>query len=520
MPPTYDNTRPNFLVFLTDEQQTKTLGCYGNTICRTPHIDSLAEGGVRFDNCYVQNPLCIPSRATIMTGQYPSGHGVRANGINLDESIPMITTLLKEAGYRTASFGKIHLNTFGGKTPQESKECQAYWEEYECIPPPYMGFDTLKVAVGHNDYAHGEHARWVEAECPGGMALLQFERALDPPSGAIRTWNAALPAEYYSTNWVADQTIDYLCKVGDDPFLVFCSFPDPHPSFCPPAPYCTMYDAADVPSPPYRVGELDDMPPHFARYYAGTDEWFKGLFSTGKQNSRSPNQHTDYQLRDMIAHYWGMVSFIDEAIGRIIKILAARGLRNKTVVTFTSDHGDLMGDHGLIFKGPFHYDSLLRVPMIWNCPDQFEPNRVNDAMVGSVDIAPTILELAGLGQPDCMRGCSYAGYLDGGSMIEREGILTENDDELFKRFMRTITTREWKMTVYAGHSSAGSSFAGRTSAERPCGELFDRRNDPDELYNLWQDPGYDGIRRDLADLMLDQILLTTSLREPRLGVYG
>ena len=265
--------KPNFLVFITDMQRWDTLGCYGNDICRTPHINALAREGVRFDNCFVQNPICSPSRATLMTGQYPSSHGVRANGINLRDDLPKVTTELAAAGYRTGVFGKVHLNSWGAPRAEQSVECGSFWRKYDHIPTPYMGFDTVKIVCGHNETFFADYMNWLLAQCPEGRDLLQFERALDEPRGGLRTWHSALPVELHCTHWVAEQTTGYLHEVKDSPFFVQCSFPDPHPSWCPPAPYCYMYDPDDVPSPPRRDSELADMPPHFEAIHRGTHEW-------------------------------------------------------------------------------------------------------------------------------------------------------------------------------------------------------------------------------------------------------
>ena len=332
---------------------------------------------------------------------------------------------------------------------------------------------------------------------------MQFARALDSPSGAFRTWNSALPVELHCTNWVADHTIDYLRQVGDDPFLVFCSFPDPHPSFCPPAPYCYMYDARSVSPLPRRDGEFDGMPPHFKEYFEGRSRWLREMFKAGAKNAKPGSMHSDRQLRDMVAHYWGMVSLIDDAIGRVMSASKRFGLRDDTIAVFLSDHGDLMGDHGLVSTGAFHYDGMLRVPLIWNAPTRLPPGRTSDALVGLIDVAPTILDLAGVQRPP-MQGVSLARYLMGGALDERQAILTENDDEYVGLFVRTLITRDWKLTRYAG---------------RPYGELFDRRSDPGELRNLWGVPDHVKTRVELTELMLDEMLRAAPIREPRVAIY-
>ena len=378
-----------------------------------------------------------------------------------------------------------------------------------------MGFDTAEVVGGHNETVFGpDYTDWLAARCPEGHELMQIERALDAPSGAWRTWNSALPAEYHCTNWLVDRTLDYLRTPDERPFLVLCSIPDPHPSFCPPAPYCYRYRAEEVPAPPRREGELDLMPPHFKAFYEASGGWFAEHFAAGKgggeqrtgwTNVRPCCEYSEHQMRDMVAHYWGMVALIDDGVGRLLAELDALGPADDTLVVYTSDHGDLMGDHGLLMKGPFHYDGLLRVPSIWRGPGIAAGSSIR-APVGLVDLAPTVLDLVGVAPPASMQGRSLAPFLRGEAAADwREGIVTENDDELFGIFLRTLSTERWRLSCYGG---------------QPYGELFDRREDPHELTNLWGDAGYAGIKRDLKELLLDQLLLNAPCREPRLAPYA
>ena len=478
---------PNILVVLTDEQRRDTLGCYGNPLCATPALDALAAGGMRCDECVVQHPLCMPSRATIMTGQYPSGHGVRANGVNLAPEVPLLTTTLKEAGYRTASFGKIHLNAWGGEhDAAASHENQAALATRRTVPPGYMGFDTAEVVGGHNETVYGpDYTDWLAARCPDGYGQMQIEHALDQPSGAWRTWNSALPAELHCTNWVVDRTLDYLPPARRPSVPGVLLDPGPAP---------LVLSAGSVLLPVSGGGGAgavaagrragSDAAP-LQGVLRGVGRLVRGAPSprdrpaassgTGWKNVRPCNRYSEHQMRDMVAHYWGMVALIDDAVGRLLAELDALGRAGDTVVVYTSDHGDLMGDHGLLMKGPFHYDGLLRVPSIWRGPG-IAAGRSTTAPVGLVDLAPTLLDLAGVQPPASMQGRSLAAFLHGEAAPDwREGVVTENDDELFGIYLRTLTTDRWRLSCYGG---------------QPYGELFDCREDPHELSNLWDDAGY------------------------------
>lgn len=496
--------QPNILLIITDAQRRDTLGCYGNRVCRTPNIDAIAASGVRFDEWYVPNPICMPARASLFTGLMPSVHGVRSNGINLPETAMTLADLLQANGYRTGTFGKIHLNAWGTTTPGKSREARVDLGEAGSVAAPYAGFESIKAVMGHSEFVYGDYRRWLDSVCADGFDRLQFERALRPPSGALCTWDSALPAEFHHTNWVADQTIDFVGAETARPFFAVCSFPDPHMSFCPPEPYCSLYAPAEVPLPRWSDGELSHMPPHFKAYYEGTG-YCAEFFWSGELNMRPAIAHMPEQWRDMIAHYWGQVTFIDDAIGRLMGTLDERGLRQSTVVIFTTDHGALMGDHGMHMHGPFHYDGQIRIPCLWSWPGQIAAGRVVTSLAGTIDIAPTILDLVGATVPMAMQGESLAETLVAGKLIERSSILTENDDEYFGPFMRTLSTPQWKLTRYAG---------------QPYGELFDRVNDPDEFVNRWDDPGYRSVRADLLGELSDAMLKNAGLALPRLSLYA
>jgi arylsulfatase A-like enzyme len=530
--------RPNFVVILTDQHRADGLGCAwpgwraGTCDLRTPHLDRLARGGVRLARAFVNNPLCMPSRATLLTGLAPRGHGVRTNGINLNPLLPTVPGALAAAGYRTHCVGKIHARLFGlpkGLDPEtldpaDYPESAWMWQRgrIDALPLPYYGFQSVDFVGGHGSGVWGDYANWLRREHPREAPLLAREAGVPPACGAPYTWRMPLPPELHYTTWIADRTIAFLERraapaARGEPFMVWASFPDPHAPFCAPEPWYSMYDRRRVPPPVRRDGELDDLPPHFRAAYDG------GLFHSGHHGSvKIP----DEQLREITAVTYGMISFVDQQVGRILDALDRLGLAEDTVVLFTADHGELLGDHWLTHKGPFHVDGLLNVPCIWRWPGHFSGGRVDDAPVSHLDVAPTLLELAGVPVPERVPtappaatvapramapwpGRSRVPVLTGrstprrGRPARRDGVLVENDEDWIGLRLRTLVTDTHQLTVYVGDDG-----------EQPYGELFDRRADPGQLQNLWHRAGASRLKNRLRARLLAELVRTDS-RLPR-----
>ena len=384
--------RPNVLVIMTDQQRGDSLGCYGNDICQTPNLDRFASQGMIMDSAFVANSVCTPNRASLMTGRYPSAHGARCNGIPLSDREITLPQVLAANGYATGSFGKIHLqptriltcsrpympNTMSYESlhywiNQKELWNDAFWDAGEMFPRPYYGFQEVELTIGHTGHvtSYGHYGKWLDRNHPEMVGADTKARALPGGVGAALSWKSALPAELHSTNWAVDRTIDFIDMQhgeGSDgrPFCTFCSIPDPHHAFAPPEPYCNMYNDADIKIPPRREGDLEAKPPHYLDCYNG-DNRVHGMppgFSR-----KTPESH----YREVIAHTYGMITLIDDAVGRLLKHLDDMGLADDTLVLFTSDHGDLLGDHGLVFKGPLLLDGCVRVPMIWRMGDKIIP---------------------------------------------------------------------------------------------------------------------------------------------------
>ncbi len=487
----------NFLLISTDQQRADHLGCMGNSVIQTPNIDRLAAAGMRFTTGYVQNPLCMPSRATIATGLYPSSHRVWCNGVPLSTQQITLAHLLTERGYRTALIGKAHFTPFGAAASYGFREAVSTWREEDLAnwTGPYYGFEHVQLAIGHGTGVRGHYRHWLEADFSDVLEIVDHDHEHAPrPTNAHQSWKSRVPAECHHSTWVAEAAIDWLRAHRREPFFLWASLPDPHHPYCPPAQYCDMYEPADVPAPVRREGELDDKPPHFKQAS------LEGLATEGTSVQARAGRFSEAQMREILAHTYGMISLIDLNVGRILDELDTLGLADNTVVVFTSDHGDLMGDHGLINKGPFHYEGLLRVPFIWRWPGHIPRGSVKESLVGLIDIMATFLGIAGIEPPGPAQGLSLLPVLTGEQEDVRAALLVEFLSGCRQDWnLRTIRTHDWKLTYYAG---------------KEYGELYDLRNDPHEFTNLYHDSGYAAKRSDLLGQLTDMTILAEQ-RSPR-----
>ena len=491
--------RPNVLAFCVDEMRADHMGCAGKATVQTPNLDRIAAAGTMFRRAMCNNPICMPARASMFTGLLPRDHGVRANGHSLRRDLPVLPQILADAGYRTHAAGKLHMTPWVPKVAppdvQRYPECRAYWNNGDIreFPVPYYGFQTVGFVGGHTAYAYGPYIGWLE-EQGGNRTMLTSEKALQPPSGAPSCYKMSLPEELHYNRYVADSTIRLIEESAQEaapPFFAWCSFPDPHCPIAPPAPYANMYDPQDVPLPARREGEIADLPPVYRRVRRGEFKPY-GSDNTGI---------TDDHWREMIALTYGMVTHIDAEIGRVLDALERTGQMDNTIVIFTSDHGDMMGDHGLIWKGFYTFRGCIDVPMIVSAPG-FDGGRVCEALVSQIDLLPSVLDLCAIPMPGAdwpedgnpfergnilpirpYPGRSWRGLLDGSTDAIRETVVIENDDPPTGCQVRALVTPEYRLTVYPGTED---------------GELFDRRDDPDEMFNLWYDSAHRKLRTDLT----------------------
>lgn len=486
--------KPNIILFMADQLRFDAIGCYGNKEIRTPNIDSIALNGSTFDNHFVQNPVCSPSRCSIITGRYPKNHGTRDNGIPLKDEEITVAEVLKDSGYLTAAIGKMHFTS--QFMPKE--------DEQEDWPEDKYGFDIIHTTC---DTKTGEYTEWLREKSPSDYEEVKMQgirkmkedtaSAADKDiSGPPQVYKSNINKDYHQSHWIADKTMEIIEKSNDDkPFFVLCSFVDPHHPFDPPVPYDTMYDINKLESPIKLLNEFKDKPPHFIKHLTGNG------YSNEKYDYR---KLSDTDWKKVKAAYYGMITLIDDNIGRILSKIKEKNIENDTLILFTSDHGELMGDHGILFKGPFHYDSLIKAPMIVKWPGVVPRGSRYSQITEHVDIMPTILEYTGIRPPYGTQGVSMSSILRGDKGSGREYGITEFNCYDWGLSLKTLTGKRYKLTYYCGED---------------YGELYDRNKDPNEFMNLWDSEEYKEIKNELMKKLIDRIIETEDTLPIRIGKY-
>lgn len=495
----------NVILIMSDQQRADSLGCTGNPLVRTPSLDALAARGSVLTDHYTPNQICSPSRATLFSGLYARHHGLAHNGIALDESHELLSHAFARGGYRTHGIGKFHFQPILAPAALKMPDSNAFWKlpESRYWRGPFYGFETVDILIGESAAATegGHYAQWLESTAPEVAPLYRPEHALSPPPKDFdEVWKCAVPEQYHYDTWIADRACEFLSSLRDDrPFFLFVSFPDPHHPFSPPKPWSDMYDPAAVPAPSVVPGELELMPDYIRRGVLSEQEPEDGhksyvdfLLSPGSPREQGFMTTTEgisvASMRLAIAHTYGMVSMVDAAVGRILQALRATGAKDDTIVMFTSDHGELLGDHGLVRKGPAPYRAVLNVPMIVAGPG-ISPGERN-ALTSHVDVKATLLELAGV---ECRRtdGTSFAGLLRGDCDTTNDVVFAEyHPRAVADQYNQSVITKDWRLTIYP---------------RRPdWGELFNRRADAGEHRNLFADQRYGATREMLADLIANQ----------------
>jgi arylsulfatase A-like enzyme len=513
------------LFITTDQQRYDTLGCNGGRLSRTPVVDRLAAEGVRYERAIPQSVVCMPSRSTMLTGQHPGTHGVWMNGVALPVDAPSVAAELHRAGYRTALVGKPHFEPFLDPFGRFTENRRARDEVPTVDSPwadgtvgPHRGFDHLEFAT-HSPVGPLHYSRWLMAEHPqhlGGFyqvldADLEVNAAGGGDTGAPQVQDNPVPRDCYHTDWVADRAIAWLDGLqADDDWFCWVSFPDPHHPWDPPASELGRVPWRDVPLPagyPESASErealLDAKPRHWRL-------WYDGQLVSNYEAPASwvPATLTADQLREVWARNAVEVELIDEAIGRILAAVSARGWDDDVDVVFTTDHGELQGDFGLLFKGPYHVDGLMRLPLIWRpAPSAGVAPSVVTRAVGLVDLAPTFCAIAGLPATDWMQGATLPTTDADAVADSQQRVLTEWDSELhgIAVHLRTITRDGWVATAYL----PGAVHDGTE------GELYDLADDPLQRVNRWDDPACRATRDDLVD---DLWASQPPTRDPRLPV--
>src|ERR1700761_4403746 len=487
------------LFITTDQMRFDAIGVNGQKIARTPTIDALAKSGINYTRCHAQNVVCMPARATMITGQYVSTHGVWMNGVPLPPDAPSVARLLKEKkNYRTALIGKAHFEPFIDLQLQFEENRMGAMGTFG----PHRGFDHMELAA-HGSRGPLHYPRWLAKEHPdaadGFYPLLKGALVQNSDGGgdtnAIQVKFNPCPRGIYHTDWVADRTIAYLDSLSaDEDWFVWMSFPDPHHPWDPPQSEIHRHNWRDLDVPAGYPGSREKIEKILSGKPRHWREWWAGERVTCYEAPPDfvPANLTTDQLREIDALTHVKNELIDEAVARVMAHIGKRGWDGDTDVVFTTDHGEFQGDFGLLFKGPHHVTSLMHLPMIWRpAPNAKIAPQSIDAPVGQIDFAPTFCRIAGLEPGEWMEGESLP--LDASEAADREAVFTEWDSEFqdVSISLRTLYRDGYIVTAY-GKSSIYDGTEG---------ELYDLGNDPMQWRNLWDEPVAAALKRDLlADL--------------------
>lgn len=511
-------TQPNILLITTDQQHFSTLGVVNPKI-KTPNLDRLCAMGTRFDRAYCPSPVCTPSRASMLTGLYPSQHGAWTIGVHLDEDVRTLPEMLGATGYRSGLIGKAHFHPLADTPGHVSLEKNPtvrdmpFWRGFN---GPWYGFDHIELARNHADEAMaGQHyglwmedkglANWRDYFQPANGETSALAIATGPNGEywlrAERQWK--LPEEYHYTRWTGERSVAFIedAVAHEQPFFLWSSFHDPHPPYVLSEPWVSMYDPDDMEPGELSPGEHDLNPPHFAKTQEENPD-FGQWHSPHEAHGCHSHLIDRDDLKKNMAVYYGMVSFLDQEVGRILDTLEAQGILNNTLIVFTTDHGHFIGQHGLMAKGPFHYEDLLRVPFIAAWPGQIPANAVSQSLQSLVDLAPTFLQAARQEVPQDMQGLSLLDEWRGLRAQTRDFVLCENRHNPVMPHAVTVVDARYKITVYR---------------EGDAGELFDLESDPAEVNNLWINPEHAGLKSQMLLRFAQSLLASERMKMPRVS---
>jgi len=469
-------TQPNILWITTDQQRYNTIAALGSPHARTPHLDALVAQGVAFEHAYCQSPVCTPSRASYLTGRYARTTRCRQNGQTLPPDELLISRIMADHNYTCGLAGKQHLASCSdGKVELRGDDGyhEFYWSHH---PQP--------------DWEENAYSQWLASH---GKHWDDFGETLSPYV------QHGPPAEFHQTTWCAERAIDFLTRHQEKPWFFNFNCFDPHHPFDPPAEYLAHFNFDAMPLP--------KMAPE---HWLGKPSYQK-LDRVWAHNSPGyfhVSEMTDHDHRQVQAAYFAMIELIDDQVGRMLAALEDTGQAENTIVIFMSDHGEMLGDHGLYLKGPHFYDEAVRVPLIIRWPKQYVADLRSEALVELVDLAPTLLEACGIEASPGMQGRSLTSILTGAAdaNIHRDHVYSEyyNAWTHHRSYGTMLRTREEKMIVYHGVNE---------------GEYYDLRTDPDEFCNLWEDDTVMEARESLLKQTFDASVLAMDPLPPRLGEF-
>lgn len=414
------SAKPNVLIIHTDQQSWWTVGAYGGTLVKTPHIDSLADEGAIFKNFFTNSALCTPSRGAFLTGKYPHANGAYTNDIPLNPGEKTFASYLQSAGYETGYAGKFHL---AGK------------------PKPGWVVTGKKFGFADSRYLFNR-GHWKKIDQAPGK------------TPRVNPYHVIGDKQSYTTDWLTQKTLEFISQKRSKPFCFMVSIPDPHGPYTVRKPYDKMFDPKKLP-----------LPESYFKAGKNRPDWVKPSKRLGRKNREN-------KLRKFKSQYLGEVACIDENVGKIIARLKKLGIYDNTILVFTTDHGEYMGEHGMLGKNSL-YETAYRIPFIVRYPAKIKPGTVVNRIASVVDFAPGLLALAGVKTDAKFQG--------------------ERFDQLLPATANSAKPRPDECYIHCNkYRRAGIFTADYELAFVKTGGhiLFDRKRDPQQMNNLYGNPKY------------------------------
>ena len=455
--------RPNILFIFTDQQRADTMACYGNSMIDTPNLNTFSSQSIVFENGYVSSPICTPSRSTIMTGLWPHTNGCFTNNTPLDDSVKTIADMLP-ADYKTAYYGKWHLGNEVIRQHgfDEWVSIEDLYREYYTDPEYYSVFSDYHHFLLDNGYKPDKR----DENSDNSMVF-------------SRSYAAGLPEEYTKAMFLGDQASKFIHDNRDEPFALYVNLFEPHPPYD--GPFNDMYDPQSI---PVSDAFMQNPPPNASLLHRLRAEECMAGYRFDEPSARTSDEKF---WRALIARYWGLVTLVDKAVGTIMKALDDAGIADNTIVVYSSEHGDQLGEHNIIQKAVF-YEQSVKVPMLMRVPWITNSQTPISGRYSHIDTVPTLLELTGNDVPDHLQGTSRVPVLNGHESLDNNDVVidwtgrTPTKSDKFKELQRVqdldhrilISADGWKLNLGDGDR----------------GELYDMNSDPTESVNLFDEPSH------------------------------
>ena len=489
---------PNIIWYCTDQQRYDTIASLGNDFINTPNIDKFIKNGFAYKNAYVQSPICTPSRSSFLTGRYPATTHAHRNGADyFPPNEILISKMLKDAGYDCGLVGKLHLAAADGGVEKRSDDGYRVFQ---------YSHDSVagKINVESNDYK-----KWLKEE-----KKLDLEELYAPINNFCCD---GVPEEYHQTTWCTDMAIKFIEEPRDKPWMLSINPFDPHPPFDPPKEFRDKYNPEDLPSPLFRKNDIIRQ----KKFSKVSQQAIEAIDPSGK-NQEPPKKGgyinggnyppESFNGKEVKAAYYAMIELIDKHFGRLVDYLKEKNELENTLIIFHSDHGEMLGDHGLIYKGSRFFEGLVHVPLIFSWENKLTSNVVSDALVELVDIVPTILEAAGIKIPYYIQGKSLMPMMIGEKPYDfhKPFVVSEFNDSLGspKVYQLTHATMvfdgRYKTIIYHGLN---------------FGEIYDLEKDPGEFDDLWDSNINPDLKFKLLHKHIDAVMSTSSAGVERIGRF-